>query len=113
MYCRKVKDMDNSVLFDRLASCFQLYVQNYALKNNNIGRFRIQPLYDVDYEVNLNVLEKYTESVDGHWLHLISGCNDINELPYDLREQVVKCIPFFLEQYPQYENAECLKVNNK
>ena len=76
--------MDNSVLFDRLAGCFQLY------------------------EINLEVLEKYTESVDNHWVHLIGGCKDINDLPNDLKEQVVKCFPRFFEEYPQYKNADCL-----
>lgn len=87
---------------------FSTLCSKLCVKKNNKGRFKIQPSYTVDYEINLEVLEKYTESVDNHWVHLIGGCKDINDLPNDLKEQVVKCFPRFFEEYPQYQNAECL-----
>lgn len=99
--------MDNGVLFDRLASGFGLFVENYVLSKN---KERFHPSYKVDYEINLEVLEKYTANIDNHWMHLIGGCNDINALPADLKELVIKYLPRFLKQYPQYENEQCLKV---
>ena len=76
--------MNIDVIWDRLAGCFKLYVENYELK-------------------------KYTDDIDNYWAHLIGGCRNINNLPNDLKELVLQFLPRFFEQFPQYKEAECLK----
>ena len=100
--------MNIDVLWDRLAGCFKLYVENYELKKYG-STFNLKPSYEVDYEIDLDVLKKYTDDIDNYWAHLIGGCRNINNLPNDLKELVLQFLPRFFEQFPQYKEAECLK----
>ena len=103
--------MENNVIFDRLASGLALYVENYSIVNST-SKFKLEPSYPVDYEIeSIEELQKYTD-VDNYWLHLIANCNSINELPEYLKKLVIQYLPRFFKEYPQYEDAECLKVDD-
>lgn len=98
--------MDIDVLWDRLAGGLQEYVENYCLYKS---QSKIMPSYDVDYKIDcLDVLQKHT-TVDDYWVHQISGCDNINDLPVYLQELVLQYLPRFFEKYPIYRDAECLQ----
>lgn len=101
--------MDIGVLWDRLAGGLQEYVENYCLY---ISQSKIKPSYEVDYEIDcLDKLHKHT-TVNDYWVHQISGCNHINDLPTYLQELVLQYLPRFFIRYPEYQNLDCLKISN-
>ena len=100
--------MDTGVLWDRLAGGLQEYVENYYLYES---QSKIKPSYDVDYEIEcLDELQKHT-SVDDYWLHQISGCKHINDLPTYLQKLVIQYLPRFFKDYPEYKYEDCLFLN--
>ncbi len=110
--------MDNSILWDRLAGALMLYVENYFLSKasySNDSRFKLQPSYEVDYEISEDIIAGLQQSVeigniDEIWQHKICVCDNINNLPDYLQKLVIQFLPKFFSQYPQYQNADCLKL---
>ncbi len=111
---------ETNVLFDRLAGTLMLYVENFFLNQatyNDDMKIKVQPSYKVDYEISEDIILGLKESalsnnIDNIWYHKISGCKNINDLPEYLIKLIVQFLPRFFEQYPQYTNEECLKVNH-
>lgn len=84
--------MDIGVLWDRLAGGIQEYVENYCLYKSES---KIKPSYEVDYQIDcLDELQKHT-TVNDYWVHQISGCKHINDLPTYLQELVLQYLPRF------------------
>lgn len=97
--------MDIGVLWDRLAGGLKEYVDNYCLHKS---QSKIKPSYEVDYKIDcLDELQKHT-TLDDYWLHQVSGCKNINELPRYLQELVAQYLPHFFEKYPEYKLESCL-----
>lgn len=97
-------------LWDRLAGGLQEYVENYCLYKS---QSKVEPSYDVDYEIDcLDELQKHT-TVNDYWVHQISGCKHINDLPTYLQKLVIQYLPRFFEKYPMYKGAECLQKKAK
>lgn len=105
--------MDSTdVLWDRLAGGLQIYVENYYLKITGGGKLKLQPSYNVDYVIeDIDLLKKHNE-INDYWVFKIGGCRNINELPVFLRKLVVQFLPRFFQEYPQYRDVECLKINS-
>lgn len=102
--------MNSDVLWDRLAGGLAEYVDNYLLKNSGGGKLRIQPSYEVDYEI-ANAESLFDDaSFDGYWVHKVAGCRNINNLDPRLRGLAVQFLPKFFEMFPEYKNEESLKV---
>lgn len=102
------------VLFDRLAGCLKIYVENYQLENNGGGVFHLQPSYPVDYEISQDILnaieQSYGGKTDDIWYIKISSCQSVRELPNYLQELISQFLPKFFEQFPQYKNAPALEI---
>ena len=100
--------MDIGVLWDRLAGELREYVENWCLSRS---QSRIKPSYEIDYEINcLEELKKHT-TLDDYWVHRISACENINDLPIYLQELVLQYLPRFFKNHPEYKNLDCLKIN--
>ena len=56
-------------------------------------------------------MHKHT-TVNDYWVHQISGCKHINDLPTYLQELVLQYLPRFFIRYPEYQNLDCLKISN-
>lgn len=104
--------MSQNALWDRLAGCLAEYVDNYLIKTKGGGKFRIEPSYDVDYEI-ANPEKLFEDmSLDGYWVHKVARCRDINDLEPQLKELALQYLPKFFEKFPEYISEECLKVKN-
>ena len=108
------------VLFDRLAGGLMLFVDNYFLSKASYDentRFKIQPSYNVDYEISEEIIKELEKSCEGGideiWYHYISSCRNINDLPDYLQKLTILYLPKFFKQYPQYENHFCLQITSK
>lgn len=100
--------MEIGVLWDRLAGELREYVENWCLSRS---QSRIKPSYEIDYEINcLEELKKHT-TLDDYWVHRISACENINDLPIYLQELVLQYLPRFFKNHPEYKNLDCLKIN--
>ncbi len=103
------------VLWDRLAGYAMTYVDNYELAKCNGGRFKLNPSYDVDYEIPEAVLSYIQTTTDKEikelWYMKIASCRNINELPEQLQVLIELILPRFYTVYPQYEDQKCLKRN--
>lgn len=104
--------MRSDVLWDRLAGGLAEYVDNYLLKTSGGGKLRIQPSYEVDYEI-ANAESLFDDaSFDGYWVHKVASCRNVNDLDSNLKELVLQFLPKFFTQFPEYRSEGCLKVNN-
>lgn len=50
-------------------------------------------------------------TVDDYWLHQISGCKHINNLPAYLQNLVLQYLPRFFQTHPEYKYEDCLFLN--
>ncbi len=101
------------ILWDRLAGMLMIYVDNYFIKKSG-GRLKIQPSYEVDYEISESILKEISKTPSEEdrgkiWYHGIAACRDINDLPETLQELVVQFLPKFFQEYPMYCGEDCLK----
>lgn len=102
--------MDLQLLWSRLAGGVDTYVSNYVLKGNKYG---IQPTYKVDYVIE-KVEELYTtNNIKEYWVIQVDICRNINDLPEHIKRVVVQYLPRFFAEFPQYRDADCLKVKNE
>ncbi len=108
--------MDSTdVLWDRLAGTLKTYVEDYLLKMEG---GKLQPSCQVDYELDAETvlfLQNTLNSgdIENVWYLRISGCKDINELPDELKRVVRQFLPRFFEKFPEYEDANCLKISEE
>ncbi len=101
------------ILFDRLAGCMKIYVDNYALAHNDAEGFDLQPSYPVDYDIQEWIMQEISESyknTNDVWYLQISRCRDINDLPVYIKELVLQFLPRFFEEFPYHKEMDCLKI---
>lgn len=111
---------DEDILWDRLAGTILIYVENYAMQKKIDEREKtgkkgysdelpfLKPSYPVDYEIE-NV-EQFRD--DEPWALEISKYQNINDLPGSLKKLVIGYLPRFFKDFPEYRDAECLKVRD-
>ena len=101
------------VLWDFLSAGVNEYVYNYFLARIRDGRnsvFRLEPSYEVDYELN-NTDELFREvSLEESWMWKVAECRNINDLPPYLQELIVQYLPRFFERFPEFKDDESLKL---
>lgn len=99
--------MNINILWDRLAGEILEYVENFCLYKS---QSKIKPSYEVDYNIEcLDELQKHTD-IEDYWAHQIASCTNINDLPAYLQGLVLQYLPRFFEKYPEYKDADCLKL---
>lgn len=105
------------VLWDRLAGELMEYVENYELSKSDGGKWKIEPSYNVDYKIEEEIISELYRTLEAKdicniWYHQVEFCTNINELPLYLKKLLKQFLPRFLSEYPQYQNAECLKIKD-
>lgn len=105
------------ILWDELAGQLIIYVDNYFLKKNSGGKLKIQPSYEVNYEISEDIIDELQKAVEkGNisdiWYLKIAGCRNINELPLYCKKLVLQFLPRFFSEYPKYKDFECLKLKS-
>ncbi len=103
------------ILWDRLAGTLKIYVDNYLICKSGGGKRKLSPSYNVDYKIEEEIISELLKShengdIQNIWYLKIGACRDINELPLYLKKLVEQFLPRFLSDYPQYQDAECLKI---
>lgn len=106
----------NDVLWDALAGMLMIYVDNYLLKKNGGGKLKLQPSYEVNYEISEEIIAELKKTLKGEnvsdiWYMKIAGCRNINELPLQFQKLIMQFLPRFYEEYPQYADIDCLRLN--
>lgn len=109
------RDVYLEVLWDRLAGNLMEYIKNYELSKSDKGEWKIEPSYNVDYEIEEEIISELYRTLEAKdcrsfWYHQVEFCTNINELPLYLKKLVEQFLPRFLSEYPQYQDAECLKI---
>lgn len=106
----------DGILWAILAGELRVYVQNYELSKSaeGIGKWKLGPSYNVDYEIEEEIIfELYAaKDMSSWWYYQILNCTNINELPLYLKKLLKQFLPRFLFEYPEYQNAECLKIKD-
>ena len=101
----------NKALWDRLAGTLVAYIQNEMCegirKNDKLSTFeQFKPFGE--YLGNISETGIYTINADtiGEIMH----ADDINGLNSEIQKIVLWHLPRFLKEWPEYKDAECLKV---
>lgn len=105
--------MNNSALWDRLAGEVSVYIDNYIVAKNGGGKFHLKPSYPVDYKIEDIDKIISARSIDEYYVHVISGCKNINELPEPIKKLVIQYLPRFFAKWPEYASEKCLRIKEK
>lgn len=106
----------DGILWFTLAGGLREYIQNYELSKmvEGTGKWKLEPSYNADYEIDEETIDELYSPKDMYhwWYYQIISCTNINELPLYLKKLLKQFLPRFLSEYPQYQNAECLKIKD-
>lgn len=119
-----MKEAGYGIILWLLATELREYVDNYEFSKNDeecdkendgkIRSFKLEPSYDVDYEIEEEIIsELYSAEDMYHWYYYqVLTCKNINELPLYLKKLLKQFLPRFLSEYPEFQDAECLKIKD-
>lgn len=100
----------NIALWDRLAGTIVTYIQEririgYSKHDEWIAAEQFKPFGETLGNNNAGIYEINMDTID-----IIMDANDINELSPEIQKIVLWHLPRFLEVWPEYKDAECLKI---
>lgn len=109
---------ETDILWDRLAGTLNIYVENFLIYRSGGGKHKLSPSYNVDYEIEEEIISEVSGSyengdIQSIWYIQVSACRNINDLPLYLKKLVKQFLPRFFQDYPQYQEAECLKIREE
>ncbi len=93
----------NEVVLDSFAGTLKSKVDDYLNKQNN-----------VNYKIHQNILDyilkhEDIENIEEEWIYKICNCENINDLPDELKELANQFLPEFFNLFPEYKNSPLFK----
>ena len=93
--------MAKDVAWDRFTGMLKNYIEEFAASK---CMFFGEKTEQVDYEI-----ENF-DSLEEDWYSQLLNLDCISEYHEGLKKVAIQYLPIFLNEYPEYKNAECLKV---